>query len=344
MIGTRGGKMAALAGLVAILVLGLAIALAVGVVTAGQAIDVQKGKWPKKMSIGTSAMGGNNFKLASVMWPIINKAIGTSVVPENTGGNVSNMQLLESGQTDLGMSTTGIALEAWNGSASWTKGKKMRNYRSLAVMEPHVIHFYTLAKNKIFKLTDLNGKVVNLNEVGSASNLWGTRTFEVLGIKPKKIVTVSPEDANNLLRDGVIDASLAMGTPPHTAVVSLQAEAPIRVIPYTDEEVKKVTGAYPGLLLRINIPANMFREQKDEIKSIAQYDILLGAPTLPDDMVYLIVKTIYEKKAEMAAGFKALEHLDPMSVKDNTIPLHPGAYLYYKEINAQIPQAAMPMK
>jgi TRAP transporter TAXI family solute receptor len=336
MIGTRGGKMAALAGLVTL--------ICVSLVAAGQAIEVKKDKWPKKMSIGTSPMGGNNFKLASVMWTIINKNIGTSVVPENTGGNVANMQLLESGQTDLGMSTTGIALEAWNGSASWTKGKKMRNYRSLAVMEPHVIHFYTLAKNKLFKLTDLNDKVVNLNQVGSASNLWGTRTFEVLGIKPRKVVTVSPEDANNLLKDGVIDASLAMGTPPHTAVVSLQATDTIRVISYTDAEVKRVTDAYPGLLLRINIPANTFKEQKDEIKSIAQYDILLGAPTLPDDMVYLIVKTIYEKKAELAAGFKALEHLDPMSVKDNTIPLHPGAYLYYKEINARIPQAAMPVK
>jgi TRAP transporter TAXI family solute receptor len=336
MIGTRGGRVAALAGLVAVLVVGL--------VAAGQTIEVKKDKWPKKMSIGTSPMGGNNFQLASVLCPVLNKYTGTNVVPENTGGNVANMQLVESGQIDLALSTTGIALEAWDGTAAWTKGKKLRNYRSLAVMDPHVIHFYTLQKNNVHTLTDLNDKVVSLNAVGSASNLWGTRTLETLGIKPKKVVTVGPEDSNNLLMDGVIDAALAMGAPPHTAVVSLSAVHAVRVLSYTDEEIQKVMDKFPGLLLRINIPPNTIKGQSAEIKSIAQYDILLGAATLPDDMVYLIVKTLFERKDELAAGFKALGHLNPKSIKNNTIPLHPGAYLYYKEINAEIPKEAMPVK
>ncbi len=319
-------------------------ALALGIGAAGGASKVDKSKWPAKMSIGTSPIGGNNYKLASVLCPIVNKYTGTNIVPENTGGNVANMQLVESGQIDLALSTTGIALEAWKGTAAWTKGKKMQNYRSLAVMDPHVVHFYTLQKSNIFKLTDLNGKVVSLNRVGSASNLWGTRTMEVLGIKPKKVVTVSPADSNNLLKDGVIDAALAMGAPPHTAVVALQATHPVRVISYTPEEIKKVMDAYPGLLLFISMPPNTIKGQNEEIKSIAQYDILLGAVKLPEDMVYLIVKTLFERKEELAGGFKALGHLDPKSVKNNTIPLHSGAYQYYKEVNAEIPKIAMPVK
>ena len=64
----------------------------------------------------------------------------------------------------------------------------------------------------------------------------------------------------------------------------------------------------------------------------------------PDDMVYMIVKNIFENKKELASGFKALGHLDPSNVSNDTIPLHPGAYLYYQEIKATIPKAAMPIK
>lgn len=319
-------------------------AVALLAATGAVAITVDKGKWPKKMSIGTSPIGGANYALASVLCPIVNKYAGTNIVPENTGGNVANIQLIDSGQVDLAMSTTGIALEAWMGTADWTKGKKHQNYRSMVIMDPHVIHFYTLARINIFKLSDLNDKVVSLNVVGSASNLWGTRTLAALGIKPKKVVTVSPGDSNNLLKDGIIDAALCMGAPPHTAVVSLQATHPIRVISYTEEEIQKIMNAYPGLLIKETMPPNTFKGQKEEIKSIAQYDILVGASSLPDDMVYMIVKTMFEYKDELAAGYKALGHLDPKNVKYNLIPLHPGAHLYYQEKNLEIPKQAMPVK
>lgn len=312
--------------------------------TSSVALEINKSKWPKNMSIGTSPIGGNNYKLASVMCPVVNKYAGTNMVPENTGGNVHNVQLVNAGQIDLAMATTGIALEAWNGKAEWTKGKKFRNFRSLVVMEPFVVHFYTLKKYNIEKLQDLNGKVVSLNRVGSASHLWGVRILETLGIKPQKIVAVSPADSNNLLKDGVISAALCMGTPPHTAVISLQATNPVTVISFSEAEVKKLMDSYPGLLLKASIPAGSFKEQPNDILSVAQYDLLLASSSLPDDMVYMIVKSIFENKKELASGFKPLGHLDPFNVSNDTIPLHPGAYLYYQEIKAMIPEEAMPMK
>jgi len=62
----------------------------------------------------------------------------------------------------------------------------------------------------------------------------------------------------------------------------------------------------------------------------------------PANMIYLMVKATFDKKGELAGGMAALAQIKPEMIKDNPIPLHPGALQYYKEKGISIPAAIMP--
>jgi TRAP-type uncharacterized transport system substrate-binding protein len=61
---------------------------------------------------------------------------------------------------------------------------------------------------------------------------------------------------------------------------------------------------------------------------------LVAHKDMPEDLAYLITKTICENKEAMAQGHKAWANFDPKVAgkPENTgIPLHPGAERYYRE-------------
>ena len=53
----------------------------------------------------------------------------------------------------------------------------------------------------------------------------------------------------------------------------------------------------------------------------------------PDDVVYLVVKSVFENFEEFQSFHTALAHLDrrEMARASLTAPLHPGAERYYRE-------------
>ena len=57
------------------------------------------------------------------------------------------------------------------------------------------------------------------------------------------------------------------------------------------------------------------------------------ADSLAEDLVYKMTKALFEHAAEITAGHPKGAELDPAySISSISIPLHPGAEKYYKEV------------
>lgn len=68
---------------------------------------------------------------------------------------------------------------------------------------------------------------------------------------------------------------------------------------------------------------------------ITAYDmVLFTGAKVREEVVYKIVKAIYENKADLAASFAPFAQLDPrgMGKPIQSVPTHPGAIRYYKEV------------
>ena len=62
---------------------------------------------------------------------------------------------------------------------------------------------------------------------------------------------------------------------------------------------------------------------------------------MPDDVVYQMVKTFHDSKADLMKGHPVFKDFDPQRMTEEIgVPWHPGAIKYYKEIGEWPPKAA----
>jgi TRAP-type uncharacterized transport system substrate-binding protein len=69
--------------------------------------------WPDHLLIGTASPGGTYYVYGEGLGKILTRALDLPVVPLATEGPTRNIELLETGEADLGFVTIGIALQAW---------------------------------------------------------------------------------------------------------------------------------------------------------------------------------------------------------------------------------------
>ena len=78
---------------------------------------------PVAMTLGTASLGGTYLVYGGVLADLLADKAGIQVTPRQTQGPNQNVILVDEKKMDLGMTTMGVALQAVQGSAAWTKGK-----------------------------------------------------------------------------------------------------------------------------------------------------------------------------------------------------------------------------
>jgi hypothetical protein len=74
------------------------------------------------------------------------------------------------------------------------------------------------------------------------------------------------------------------------------------------------------------------------------YTFAIGRDDLPDDLVYQLVKAVFENQPRLLKTTSAARETIPQNaVKDTFLPFHPGAVRYYREIGIKIPDELTPM-
>jgi uncharacterized protein len=72
-------------------------------------------------------------------------------------------------------------------------------------------------------------------------------------------------------------------------------------------------------------------------------NFVIGRADLPDDLVYQLVKAVFENQPRlMKATLAASDTLPQNVVKDTFLPFHPGAVRYYRGTGINIPNSLAP--
>jgi len=294
-----------------------------------------------KLLLGTSSQGGTYYVWGGGWADIIGKNVpGTDVAVEVTGGPTSNIQLIESRDMDLGFVTAWLGGEAYNGEG-WAKDQKYTKIRSIFPMYASVMHMYSLKDSGITSVSDFNGNHVSTGGPGSTSAEAGNGLLEVLGIKPGRVSAIPTNTAVDGLRDGTIDAGFAVTGVPGPFMLDLETTHEVQHIGLTEEEMKKALEKYPYWSEGI-IPKGTYKHQEEDILLPSFWNIAIASSELPEDLVYNLVKTTFEKHEELLTVDPSAKETLVENIKYSTIPYHPGAVKYYKEVGVEIPEHLMP--
>jgi TRAP transporter TAXI family solute receptor len=290
----------------------------------------------KTIAIGTGGTGGVYYPLGGGLANVLSKSIpGVQATAEVTGGSVDNLKLIGSGQSEVGFVMADAALEALKGEDKFKSGKV--NVRTLAVLYPNRMHVVTIDGTGIEKMADLKGKRVSTGSPGSATEVMAFRVIEAAGLdkdKDMKRERLSVAESVNALKDRKIDAFFWVGGLPTAAVTDLGATPGVKIKMIDHEDVvPKMNAKYGPLYSSGVINKGVYPGQDKDNKISVVWNILVTSDKMPDDMAYNIVKTIFDKKADLVAVHREAESIDyKYQLKSNSsVPWHPGALKYFAE-------------
>lgn len=311
-------------GLAALVVLG-------GVLGAGSVIAQQRA-----ISIATGGTGGVYYPLGGGLANVLSKALpGIQATAEVTGGSVDNLKLINSGGSEVAFVMVDAALDAYKGQDKF-KGTEVP-VRTLMVLYPNQMHVVTIEGTGIEKMSDLKGKRISTGSGGSATEVMAFRVIEAAGLdkdKDMKRERLGVAESTNALKDRKIDAYFWVGGLPTAAVTDLGASpgVKIKLIDHGDLAAA-MNKKYGNLYASSTIPAGTYPGQTKGNVNTVVWNILVSNAKMSDQDAYNIVKTVFEKKADLVAVHGEAKNFDLKNqVKDySPIPWHPGAVKYMTE-------------
>ena len=164
--------------------------------------------------MGTAAPGGTYAIYGPAWGQLAAAGTGVNISYRTTQGPNQNIVLVDQKQVEIGMVTMGVALQAWNGTGSWTQGNKFQDIRALFPMYDTPFHGIALKRSGITQMSQLAGKNVGVGPRGGTPGTYFPQMLDKLGYKPAAVRFGSGSDMSGQLQDGLLDAFLfASGVP-----------------------------------------------------------------------------------------------------------------------------------
>jgi uncharacterized protein len=296
--------------------------------------------WPKSLTLGTASPGGVYYIYGEELAQILTEKLGIAVNPLPTQGTVHNVKLVDSGGVQLGLITMGVGLQGGNGTGDWTGGKRFRDMRALFPMYDTPFQAVVLQRSGIATLAQLDNKRIGGGPRGGTSGTYVPAILKVLGISAE----ISHGSWNAMITEllaGHHDAFLAVIGAPMPAVQKAEAE-PFTFVDLSPEQIEAIRKAMPEFSPS-KIAAGTYRFLERDHITIGVYNFAIGRADLPDDLVYQLVKAVFENQPRLVKAHPAARDTLPQNVDKNTfLPFHPGAVRYYREIGVSIPDSLTP--
>ncbi|MCG6964964.1 MAG: TAXI family TRAP transporter solute-binding subunit [Chromatiaceae bacterium] len=249
-----------------------------------------------------------------------------------TKGSRHNLELLEAGEVDVGQVEGNAARVALDGV-----GRPVANLKILSVMYPNPGMFVVRGDSKYEAIEDLKGQPVAFGTRASGLRILANDVLDGLGLEPdrdfQQIILDKAAQGPKLVIEGKAAALWGAGIGWPGFVEVANAPAGGRFIPPSQEQIQRILKKHPHLQ-KMTVPAGTYEGQKEDIRSVGLWSVILVRPDLDDESVYRLARAIH-------LGHDALlSHLPQGQYTQaaNTVAyvpaerLHPGAAKYYKEI------------
>ena len=251
---------------------------------------------------------------------------------KTTAGSAANLRLLSEGYIQMAIAQDDMARDAYQGTSSWSNGKKYQGYRAVAGLYMEACQIVVRDEADIQSVDDLLGKKVSVGEKESGTEESAKQILSVYGIWDNlgEKVHLDYTDAAQQLRDGKIDGFFCTAGIDTTVISELAKQCDIRLLSLDEKNIDKMTTVNPAYS-RYIIPAGTYNGQKEDVLTVGVRALLLVSDNLDKETVEWITKTLFDKKQEIQYSLPADIALDEnTAVQGIGIPFHEGAVSYYQ--------------
>ncbi len=252
----------------------------------------------------------------------------------STGGSTYNISNIRQGELDFGIAQSDWQHHAYYGTGKFA-GKRFEQLRAVFSMHPEPFHIIVGKNTGIKSWADLKGKRVNIGNPGSGQR----GTMEVLmtahGTSKDDFqlaTELTSTEQSKALCDQKIDAfGYTVGVP--NAGVALATDGcAAKIINLSGPVEERLVNNNPFYTF-ITIPKGKYKTTDSAVITFGVTATVVTRADQPDEIVYEVVRSVFENIDDFRALHPAFSSLDPAPmIKDGlSAPLHPGAVKYYKE-------------
>lgn len=296
---------------------------------------------PQDLVMGTGSSGGTYFALGGAMATAMNAKLADaqiSISAQASGASVENMNLINLGEMDLGISMNNVAADAHAGTGAFTA--PVTNVKAIGVVYNEVYQIVANAKTGAKNVEDLKGLKIAIGPAGSGTLGLSQKVFTAAGIDPNKDIQPQSDsfgDAATKMQDGHIDAACNVLAVPAASIQEMTTSMELAYINISDEILAAIQADAPYFTRKV-IPAGTYNGQTEDCNTITCKAALYCRADMDEETVYQITKAFYESGDQIAAAHATGKEVQLEGCLDGiTTPIHPGAARYFAEMGIDVP-------
>ncbi|KXL54503.1 NMT1/THI5 like protein [Anaerotignum neopropionicum] len=286
------------------------------------------------LTLGTGGTTGTYYAVGGTMATVLNNEMeNVSLKVVSSGASKANILDIDDGVSDIAIVQNDVMYYAFNGTDLFVQNGKFDTFSAIAGVYDETCQI--IAAPGITSIADLKGKTVNVGDGGSGVEFNATQILAAYGIDINSDINKvngSFGDAADSIKDGKIDAAFITAGAPTTAVVDLAISKDINLLMIDDEHAEALMAEYPFYTKTI-IPGGTYACVADDVQTLSVRATLIASNNLSEDAIYEFTKALFENKDALANSNAKFTELDSeAAVQGISVPFHPGAEKYFKEI------------
>jgi TRAP transporter TAXI family solute receptor len=291
----------------------------------------------KYLSLGTGNPGGTFYFIGAGFANLFNKKIpSVRVIAESTAASEENFHYVLRKKMDMGLISIHVIEPALE------KKMDLSGIRLICLGHTSDRHWFVRKDSPIKSISDFRGKRVALGSPGSGTLVSSKMELGAagkLGLEDIKPAYLSFTESITAIKDGTVDVGVISAGYPVASLLDLARTVPIRLIPYSEQEMKAIMDAYP-FYVRVIIPAGTYQGIDTDTLTRGIVTAIFCRQEMSEDLVYQMMKALYDNPKEKdvihpQARQWSLENMfRGAEYTTKYIPFHPGAVKYLKEKGA----------
>ena len=290
------------------------------------------------VTIGTGGVTGVYYPTGGAICRLVNRGRsehGIRCGVESTGGSVFNINAVRGGELEFGVAQSDWQYHAFNGTSRFEEQGPFEGLRAVFSVHPEPFTVVARADAGIANFEDLKGKRVNVGNPGSGQR----GTMEVLmaemGWTMGDFAVASELQAaeqSQALCDNNIDAMVYTVGHPSGSIQEATTACDSVLVNVANDAVTKLVEDNPFYRVA-TIPGGMYRGNDNDTTTFGVGATFVTSADVSDDVVYAVVKAVFENMDQFRSLHPAFANLDPKEMANDGLsaPLHPGAEKYYRE-------------
>jgi TRAP transporter TAXI family solute receptor len=292
----------------------------------------------KFMTIGTGGVTGVYYAAGGAICRLVNKdraQHGFRCTVESTGGSVANINTIKGADLDFGVAQSDWNYHGLKGTKAFEKSGPFPELRSVFSLHPEPFTILARADANVKNFSDLKGKRVNVGNPGSGTRASMDELLTASGMKLSDFglaAELKADEHGAALCDNKIDAFFYGVGHPSANIQDPVTTCGAKLVNITGPAIDKLVAAN-SYYAKATIPAGMYKGNDQPTQTYGVLATFVTSAKQPDDMVYTLVKAVFENFEDFKKLHPALANLKPenMIADGLSAPLHPGAVKYYKE-------------